>query len=227
MPSHAARASAAAVRSTGARAYVHEESYLTFRCRNQPLAPIFIGEFAMNSIVNGTLFLNVNLDSALIATSAAARQSSNSSAANPRSSFVAHSHTPARLTHTRVNTPSHVHTYDARPDKPVFNAPQPLTTHHTVISSISAIEQFKHQNQPLAPVYIEEFATNSIVISTTSVTAAAITAIAGNKDARTGDAQTGLAPIFNKDKVNASLDAQIYITGQFGGVMSTPPNPMI
>jgi hypothetical protein len=154
-PSHAVPASAAAVRSTGALAYVHEEPDLTFRPQKRPLAPVYIEEFAINNIVNGIPFLKTNSDSVLIATSAAARQSSNSSAANPRSSFVAHSHRslfaqPA----ARVHTSPHPHTHAARPEQPVF---------------ISSIEQFRPRKWPLAPIYIEEFATNSIVINTAKI----------------------------------------------------------
>jgi hypothetical protein len=149
-PRHAARASAAAARSTGAPAYVHEEVYITFRCQNQPLAPVYIEEFAMNSIVNG---VSASTSSA-VHTSAAARRYSNSSAANPRSGFVAHSHTLACYTSTRVNAPPHVHTHAARPDKQLF---------------ISSIEQFRPQKWPLATVFIEEFAMNSIVINTSGI----------------------------------------------------------
>jgi hypothetical protein len=81
--------------------------------------------------------------------SAAARQSSNTSAANPRSGFVAHSHTlhpPHTL--SRMKASLHAHRYDARPEQPLFT---------------SSIEEFKYQKQPIAPVYIEEFAMNNIV----------------------------------------------------------------
>jgi filamentous hemagglutinin len=86
--------------------------------------------------------------SSSVSISAAARQSSNLSAANPRSGFVAHSHTLACYAPTRVNSPPHAYTYDARPDKQLF---------------ISSIEQFRPQKWPLAPVFIEEFAINNIV----------------------------------------------------------------
>lgn len=49
-----------------------------------------------------------------------------------------------------------------------------------------------------------------------SITAAAISGIAGNKDARTGDAQTGLAPIFDKERVKDEVEAQVAITKGFG-----------
>jgi len=49
-----------------------------------------------------------------------------------------------------------------------------------------------------------------------STTAAAISGIAGNKDARTGDAQTGIQKIFDADKVQKNIDAQVQITQIFG-----------
>jgi filamentous hemagglutinin len=49
-----------------------------------------------------------------------------------------------------------------------------------------------------------------------STTTAGISGIAGNTAARTGDAEAGLKPIFNKDQVKASIDAQIAITQSFG-----------
>lgn len=49
-----------------------------------------------------------------------------------------------------------------------------------------------------------------------STTVAAISGIAGNVDARTGDAETGLAPIFDADKVKREIDAQVAITQAFG-----------
>jgi filamentous hemagglutinin len=49
-----------------------------------------------------------------------------------------------------------------------------------------------------------------------STTTAGISGIAGNAAARTGDAETGLKPIFDKDKVKADIDAQIAITAEFG-----------
>gem|GEM_PF-2128959 len=49
-----------------------------------------------------------------------------------------------------------------------------------------------------------------------SVTTAGISGIAGNTGARTGDAETSLKPIFDKDKVKADIDAQIAITAEFG-----------
>ena len=52
--------------------------------------------------------------------------------------------------------------------------------------------------------------------SASSVTQAAISGIAGNQDARTGDAETGIAPIFDQERVKAEVNAQITITAEFG-----------
>lgn len=52
--------------------------------------------------------------------------------------------------------------------------------------------------------------------SASSTTHAAISGIAGNKAARTGDAETGLAPIFDKDRVRDEVEAQVAITKAFG-----------
>ncbi len=52
--------------------------------------------------------------------------------------------------------------------------------------------------------------------STSSVTAAAISGVAGDTAARTGDAETGLAPIFDKDRVRDEVKAQVAITKAFG-----------
>ncbi len=49
-----------------------------------------------------------------------------------------------------------------------------------------------------------------------STTQAAISGIAGNSAARTGDQDSGLKPIFDKDKVNAEVNAQVAITQAFG-----------
>ena len=49
-----------------------------------------------------------------------------------------------------------------------------------------------------------------------SVTTAGISGIAGDKDKRTGDAEQGITPIFDKDKVQKEIDAQIKITQEFG-----------
>jgi filamentous hemagglutinin len=52
-----------------------------------------------------------------------------------------------------------------------------------------------------------------------SVTQSGITGVAGNKGARTGDAETGLKPVFTQadvDKINKSLATQTAITGEFG-----------
>jgi filamentous hemagglutinin len=43
-----------------------------------------------------------------------------------------------------------------------------------------------------------------------------ISGIAGNRNARSGDAQTGLKPIFDADKVQQEIDAQTQITQSFG-----------
>ena len=52
--------------------------------------------------------------------------------------------------------------------------------------------------------------------SASSTTQAAISGIAGNKAARTGDAETGLAPIFDKDRARDEVEAQVAITKAFG-----------
>ena len=52
--------------------------------------------------------------------------------------------------------------------------------------------------------------------SASSTTLASISGIAGNKDARTGDAETGIKPIFDADKVQKNIDAQLQITQTFG-----------
>ena len=49
-----------------------------------------------------------------------------------------------------------------------------------------------------------------------STTRAAISGIAGDKDARTGDQESGLAPIFDQARVQQELDAQIKVTAEFG-----------
>ncbi|MGE0350437.1 hypothetical protein [Hydrogenophaga sp.] len=51
--------------------------------------------------------------------------------------------------------------------------------------------------------------------STRSTTVAAISGIAGHTSARTGDAETGLLPIFDKARVKAEVDAQVAITLAF------------
>ncbi|MGE0350434.1 hemagglutinin repeat-containing protein [Hydrogenophaga sp.] len=52
--------------------------------------------------------------------------------------------------------------------------------------------------------------------STRSTTVAAISGIAGHTSARTGDAETGIATIFDKDKVRDEVQAQVVITKAFG-----------
>ncbi|MBL0917443.1 MAG: hemagglutinin repeat-containing protein [Hydrogenophaga sp.] len=49
-----------------------------------------------------------------------------------------------------------------------------------------------------------------------STTLAAISGIAGDQDARTGDAPSGIAPTFNRATVQQEIDAQIRITAEFG-----------
>jgi len=49
-----------------------------------------------------------------------------------------------------------------------------------------------------------------------SVTTAAISGIAGNAAARTGDAETGIQKIFDADKVQKDINAQVLITQTFG-----------
>ncbi len=52
--------------------------------------------------------------------------------------------------------------------------------------------------------------------SADSDTRSGISGVAGNTAARTGDAQTGLKPIFDADKVQKEVDAQAQITQTFG-----------
>ena len=52
--------------------------------------------------------------------------------------------------------------------------------------------------------------------SAASTTTSGISGIAGNQAVRTGDAETGLKPIFNADKVQKDIDAQVKITTAFG-----------
>jgi filamentous hemagglutinin len=49
-----------------------------------------------------------------------------------------------------------------------------------------------------------------------SKTTAAISGIAGNKEARTGDSESGIAKIFDADKVQKDINAQVQITQTFG-----------
>src|SRR5690606_38286828 len=49
-----------------------------------------------------------------------------------------------------------------------------------------------------------------------SITQAGISGSAGHKDARTGDPETGLAPIFDQEKVSDEVNAQVVITKGFG-----------
>ncbi|MDQ5903914.1 MAG: Filamentous hemagglutinin N-terminal protein, partial [Pseudomonadota bacterium] len=48
-----------------------------------------------------------------------------------------------------------------------------------------------------------------------SMTLAAISGVAGNKDARTGDKETGIGKIFDQEKVQKEIDAQVKITQMF------------
>ncbi|WP_434985198.1 hemagglutinin repeat-containing protein [Vreelandella zhaodongensis] len=52
--------------------------------------------------------------------------------------------------------------------------------------------------------------------SASSTTVAAISGLAGNQDARTGDAESGLAPIFDADNARKDVQAQATITQEFG-----------
>jgi filamentous hemagglutinin len=55
--------------------------------------------------------------------------------------------------------------------------------------------------------------------SASSVTTAGISGLAGNAAARTGDKETGIAPIFDKEKVKAEVAAQVQITQEAGKLM--------
>ncbi len=52
--------------------------------------------------------------------------------------------------------------------------------------------------------------------SASSVTQAAISGIAGNTGARTGEAESGITPIFDQERVREEVNAQITITAEFG-----------
>jgi filamentous hemagglutinin len=52
--------------------------------------------------------------------------------------------------------------------------------------------------------------------SASSTTVATISGIAGNTEARTGDAETGIASIFDKERVKDEVNAQVEITKAFG-----------
>ena len=56
--------------------------------------------------------------------------------------------------------------------------------------------------------------------SASSTTQAGISGIAGNKTARTGDAETGINKIFDAEKVQKDIDAQVLITRTFGAEAS-------
>ena len=53
-----------------------------------------------------------------------------------------------------------------------------------------------------------------------STTVAAISGLAGNQAARTGDAESGIAPIFDADNVRKDVEAQTTITQEFGSKAS-------
>ncbi|MFZ6775044.1 hemagglutinin repeat-containing protein, partial [Undibacterium sp. SXout7W] len=57
--------------------------------------------------------------------------------------------------------------------------------------------------------------------NSTSTTQSGISGIAGNKDARTGDKETGLQKIFDSNAVNKEVNAQVQITSEFGKLAST------
>ncbi|MGY0195826.1 hemagglutinin repeat-containing protein [Leptothrix sp. BB-4] len=52
--------------------------------------------------------------------------------------------------------------------------------------------------------------------SAQSTTTSGISGVAGNQAVRTGDKETGLTAIFNKDQVKAEVNAQVAITSEFG-----------
>ncbi len=57
--------------------------------------------------------------------------------------------------------------------------------------------------------------------SASSATRAGISGIAGDKEARTGDIETGIGKIFDADKVQKDINAQVQITQMFGQQAST------
>ena len=56
--------------------------------------------------------------------------------------------------------------------------------------------------------------------SASSTTVSAISGLAGDHDARTGDAETGITPIFDADQVKQDVQAQAAITQAFGSQAS-------
>jgi filamentous hemagglutinin len=56
--------------------------------------------------------------------------------------------------------------------------------------------------------------------SASNTTVAAISGLAGNQDARTGDADTGIEPIFDAESVRKDVQAQAEITQEFGSKAS-------
>src|SRR5690606_21115231 len=69
------------------------------------------------------------------------------------------------------------------------------------------------QNHPGKPSGSAGYADDSD--SAHSVTRAGISGIAGNTQARTGDAPSGIDPIFDASRVQRELDAHIAITQEF------------
>lgn len=60
-----------------------------------------------------------------------------------------------------------------------------------------------------------------------STTQAGVSGIAGNKDVRTGDAESGIAKIFDADKVQGEINAQVKITQAFGQQASKAVNEYV
>jgi hypothetical protein len=78
---------------------------------------------------------------------------------------------------------------------------------------------FYLSNRLLAQVNAAQPATEFIAPSTTRAGITGISGIAGNTSARTGDAPTGLKPVFTQqdaDKINKSLSVQTSVTATFG-----------
>ena len=61
----------------------------------------------------------------------------------------------------------------------------------------------------------------SIVANGSRTSRAGISGVAGDSQARTGDAETGIKPIFDKNRVSEEVNAQITITREFGKQGST------
>lgn len=60
-----------------------------------------------------------------------------------------------------------------------------------------------------------------------SITQSGVSGMAGNKDVRTGDAETGIAKIFDADKVQKEINAQVQITQAFGQQASKAVNDYV